>query len=133
MPEGTIEVARRIPTRRLDVAGSERGWCRQGSPANRHRGVARPVEAHEQQARANQQDHGYGDLRHDQPALKAGMALDVTRALAALLHRAHQVDLRSECGEDAEIEQHADRISGTLGCFDRVLFRGYLPIMSGAA
>ena len=25
------------------------------------------------------------------------------------------------------------RISGTLGCFDRVLFRGYLPIMSGAA
>jgi hypothetical protein len=24
-------------------------------------------------------------------------------------------------------EQHADRISGTLGCFDRVLFRGYLP------
>jgi hypothetical protein len=31
------------------------------------------------------------------------------------------------------IEQHANRISGTLGCFDRVLFRGYLPIMSGAA
>jgi len=34
---------------------------------------------------------------------------------------------------DKFIEQHADRISGTLGCFDRVLFRGYLPIMSGAA
>jgi len=28
---------------------------------------------------------------------------------------------------DKFIEQHADRISGTLGCFDRVLFRGYLP------
>ena len=36
-------------------------------------------------------------------------------------------------GMDKFIEQHADRISGTLGCFDRVLFRGYLPIMSGAA
>ena len=34
---------------------------------------------------------------------------------------------------DKFIEQHADRITGTLGCFDRVLFRGYLPIMSGAA
>ena len=34
---------------------------------------------------------------------------------------------------DKLIEQHADRISGTLGCFDRMLFRGYLPIMSGAA
>ena len=34
---------------------------------------------------------------------------------------------------DKFIEQHADRISGTLGCFERVLFRGYLPIMSGAA
>jgi hypothetical protein len=34
---------------------------------------------------------------------------------------------------DKFIAQHADRISGTLGCFDRVLFRGYLRIMSGAA
>jgi hypothetical protein len=34
---------------------------------------------------------------------------------------------------DKFIEQHADRINGTLGCFDRMLFRGYLPIMSGAA
>jgi hypothetical protein len=34
---------------------------------------------------------------------------------------------------DKFIEQHADRISGILACFDRVLFRGYLPIMSGAA
>ena len=34
---------------------------------------------------------------------------------------------------DKFIERHADRISGTLGCFDRVLFRGYLPLMSGAA
>ena len=34
---------------------------------------------------------------------------------------------------DKFIEQHADRISRSLGCFDRVLFRGYLPVMSGAA
>ena len=27
--------------------------------------------------------------------------------------------------------QHADRIHGVLSCFDRMLFRGYLPIMSG--
>jgi hypothetical protein len=31
------------------------------------------------------------------------------------------------------IERHADKIIGTLSCFDRILFRGYLPIMSGAA
>jgi hypothetical protein len=31
------------------------------------------------------------------------------------------------------IERHAPKINGTLACFDRVLFRGYLPIMSGAA
>jgi hypothetical protein len=31
------------------------------------------------------------------------------------------------------IERHADKILGTLACFDRALFRGYLPIMSGAA
>jgi hypothetical protein len=30
-------------------------------------------------------------------------------------------------------ERHASKINGTLSCFDRVLFRGYLPIMSGAA
>jgi len=34
---------------------------------------------------------------------------------------------------DKFLEQHADKIIGTLSCFDRVLFRGYLPIMSGAA
>jgi hypothetical protein len=34
---------------------------------------------------------------------------------------------------DKFIERHADKIRGTLSCFDRVLFRGYLPIMSGAA
>jgi hypothetical protein len=31
------------------------------------------------------------------------------------------------------IERHADNIIGTLSCFDRILFRDYLPIMSGAA
>jgi hypothetical protein len=34
---------------------------------------------------------------------------------------------------DKFIAQHADKICGTLSCFDQVLFRGYLPIMSGAA
>jgi hypothetical protein len=31
------------------------------------------------------------------------------------------------------INKHADKIVGTLNCFDRVLFRGYLPLMSGFA
>jgi hypothetical protein len=31
------------------------------------------------------------------------------------------------------VAKHAARIRGTLGCFDRVLFRGYLPLMSGWA
>jgi hypothetical protein len=29
------------------------------------------------------------------------------------------------------IEKHKDRIHGVLSCFDRMLFRGYLPIMNG--
>ncbi len=29
--------------------------------------------------------------------------------------------------------KHATKISGVLSCFDRMLFRGYLPIMHGAA
>jgi len=29
------------------------------------------------------------------------------------------------------ISKYADRIHGVLSCFDRMLFRGYLPIMSG--
>jgi hypothetical protein len=31
------------------------------------------------------------------------------------------------------IAKHADKIEGTLSCFDRLLFRGYLPFFSGAA
>jgi hypothetical protein len=31
------------------------------------------------------------------------------------------------------IAKHADQIEGTLSCFDRVIFRGYLPFFSGAA
>lgn len=31
------------------------------------------------------------------------------------------------------IAKHADKIEGTLSCFDRMLFRGYLPLFSGAA
>jgi len=29
------------------------------------------------------------------------------------------------------IRKHGDRIHRVLSCFDRMLFRGYLPIMSG--
>ena len=29
------------------------------------------------------------------------------------------------------VHKYEDRIDGVLSCFDRVLFRGYLPIMSG--
>jgi hypothetical protein len=29
------------------------------------------------------------------------------------------------------IHKYEDRIHGVLSCFDRMLFRGYLPIMSG--
>ncbi len=31
------------------------------------------------------------------------------------------------------LDKHAARISGLISCFDRLLFRGYLPIMSGYA
>lgn len=31
------------------------------------------------------------------------------------------------------VEKHAAKISGVISCFDRMLFRGYLPIMSGYA
>jgi hypothetical protein len=31
------------------------------------------------------------------------------------------------------LDKHAANISGVISCFDRMLFRGYLPIMSGYA
>ena len=31
------------------------------------------------------------------------------------------------------LDKHESKITGVLSCFDRMLFRGYLPIMSGAA
>src|SRR6266704_5082779 len=34
---------------------------------------------------------------------------------------------------DRFICKHGEVIHGALSCFDRMLFRGYLPIMSGAA
>ena len=39
------------------------------------------------------------------------------------------------CDEPMEqfIAKHSDEIEGALSCFDRVLFRGYLPFFSGAA
>lgn len=33
----------------------------------------------------------------------------------------------------AFLDKHELKITGVLSCFDRMLFRGYLPIMSGAA
>jgi hypothetical protein len=33
----------------------------------------------------------------------------------------------------AFLDKHESKITGVLSCFDRMLFRGYLPIMSGAA
>jgi hypothetical protein len=32
---------------------------------------------------------------------------------------------------DSFVRKHEKKINGTLGCFDRMLFRGYLPIQSG--
>ena len=32
---------------------------------------------------------------------------------------------------DAFLDKHADKIRGSLSCFDRVIFRGYLPLFSG--
>jgi hypothetical protein len=32
---------------------------------------------------------------------------------------------------DLFVRKHQKKINGTLGCFDRMLFRGYLPIQSG--
>ena len=34
---------------------------------------------------------------------------------------------------DQFIAKHADQIEGTLSCFDRVIFRGYLPFFGGVA
>ena len=34
---------------------------------------------------------------------------------------------------DAFVTKHAHTIRGVLSCFDRVLFRGYVPLMSGYA
>jgi len=46
--------------------------------------------------------------------------------------RTHSRPLRVEDGAMKEfISKYADRIHGVLSCFDRMLFRGYLPIMSG--
>jgi hypothetical protein len=46
-----------------------------------------------------------------------------------------QFHLELVCDERMEqfIAKHADKIARTLSCFDRVLFRGYLPFFSGAA
>jgi hypothetical protein len=32
---------------------------------------------------------------------------------------------------DLFVRKHQKKINGTLSCFDRMLFRGYLPIQSG--
>ena len=38
-----------------------------------------------------------------------------------------------DAGMGQFISRHADAIEGTLSCFNRLLFRGYLPFFSGAA
>ena len=38
-----------------------------------------------------------------------------------------------DAGMDQFIARHADKLQGVLSCFDRVLFRGYLPLFSGWA
>src|SRR2546428_12483775 len=46
--------------------------------------------------------------------------------------RTHSRPLQVEDGAMREfISKYADRIHGVLSCFDRMLFRRYLPIMSG--
>src|SRR5437667_7814597 len=46
--------------------------------------------------------------------------------------RTHSRPLQVEDGAMREfISKYADRIHGVLSCFDRMLFRGYLPIRSG--
>src|SRR5881628_2324257 len=46
--------------------------------------------------------------------------------------RTHSRPLQVEDGAMREfISKYADRVHGVLSCFDRMLFRGYLPIMSG--
>ena len=48
-----------------------------------------------------------------------------------------RVAFAPELGCDARMDQfiaaHTDKLHGVLSCFDRVLFRGYLPFFSGAA
>ena len=34
---------------------------------------------------------------------------------------------------DSFVRKHQKKINGTLSCFDRMIFRGYLPIQSGFA
>jgi hypothetical protein len=38
-----------------------------------------------------------------------------------------QPDREEEDAVDTFVQKHADKITGTLGCFDRVLFKGHLP------
>jgi len=38
-----------------------------------------------------------------------------------------------EESEQRSVLKHEAKIAGVLSCFDRMLFRGYLPIMSGAS
>jgi hypothetical protein len=42
-------------------------------------------------------------------------------------------DLVCDVRMEQFIAKHADKIEGTLSCFDRMLFRGYLPLFNGAA
>lgn len=46
---------------------------------------------------------------------------------------AFSVEFVCDARMDQFITKHADKLQGTLSCFDRVLFRGYLPFFSGYA
>ncbi len=42
-------------------------------------------------------------------------------------------EIACDAGMDQFITKHSDKLQGVLSCFDRVLFRGYLPFFSGWA
>lgn len=63
------------------------------------------------------------------------MAAATNPVAAPCSHGGLQSDRDLVCDELLEqfIAKRPDKIDGALSCFDRVLFRGYLPLFSGAA
>src|SRR5262247_1423610 len=52
---------------------------------------------------------------------------------AQLARVAFAPELECDARMDQFIATHTDKLQGVLSCFDRVLFRGYLPFFSGYA